>query len=447
MAAPSLQDGIDEAGSPVGLLWQPNGAPFMPEVVEPEYVGWRAEQQAWHEGVALLDLSHHMFDTWLSGPDTTELLAAVSANDYQKFAIGQAKQIVPVTAEGNIVTDGILLREEEQKYVLSGVPAAQNWVKYHAGQGGYDVEYGTDPSSKFRGGADPRLFRYQIQGPLALDLIASAFGGPIPDTKFFHSTPVSLGGANIRALRHGMAGQTGYEFIGAWEDAAAVKEALLAAGVPLGLVQVGAMAYATPNIESGWIPSPVPGIYTSAELADYRRWVPLFGIEGKRPLHGSFFSENVEDYYVTPYELGYGRLISFNHDFIGRDALQKAKDNTTRTKVTLVFDTDDVHRVLGDDFVLNYARQRVETGSSLAGMTYHSATLDPFGTVLSLAILDTEQATPGTEVNVVWGEHPGPGTASDADLGFPRIRATVQPAPYNEYARTKYRQNERFSTG
>ena len=67
------------------------------------------------------------------------------------------------------------------------------------------------------------------------------------------------------------------------------------------------------------------------------------------------------------------------------------------------------------------------------------AGLDPLGAVLALAVIDTRYADPGTQVTVSWGEHPGPGTAPDADLGFPRIRATVAPAPYNEYARTTYR--------
>jgi vanillate/3-O-methylgallate O-demethylase len=441
MAAPSLQDGIDAAGAAVNLLWKPNGAPFMPEIVEPEYVGWRPEQRAWHEGVAILDLSHHMFDTVFEGSDITRLLRAVSANNYEVFAIGQAKQFVPVTERGNIVTDGILMRNDEERYTLSGVPAAQNWVKYHAEKGGYDVSFVTDPSSKFRGGADPKLFRYQVQGPLALDLVERAFGGPIPETKFFHSTPVTLDGRSFRALRHGMAGQTGYEFIGDWQDAAAVKDALLKAGEPLGLVHVGAKAYTTANVESGWIPSPVPGIYTDPELLDYRRYVPLFGIEGQRPLHGSYFSENIEDYYLSPFELGYGRSISFNHDFVGRDALLKAKDNVTRTKVTLVFDPAQVRALFGEDFVLDYSRYRVETESGLAGTTYHSAFLDPEGTVLSLAVLGNEYAKPGTAVEVVWGQHPGPGTAPDADLGLPRIRATVAPAPYDEHARTQYRKN------
>jgi vanillate/3-O-methylgallate O-demethylase len=443
MGAPSLQDGIDQAGSPVRLLWKPDAEPWLPEVIEPEYAGWRQEQDAWHSGVSISDLSHHMFDTFIEGPDATRVLAAVSANNYESFAIGQAKQFIPVTNDGLIVTDGILMRTGGETYTLSGIPAAQNWVRYHGERGGYDVSFVTDPSSAFRHGGEPTLFRYQVQGPRAADLIERTFGGPIPPAKFFHSVPVSLAGRDFRALRHNMAGQAGFEFIGPWADAEAVKDALMAAGESFGLIRVGAFAYASASVESGWIPSPVPAIYTDPDLAGYRAYLPLFGIEGKRPLNGSFFSDDIEDYYCSPYELGYGRSIFFNHDFIGREALQKAKGNVRRTKVTLAFDPADVRQVAGPDqgFLLTYARHRVQAGSALVGLTYQTATIDPAGTILSLTLIDRQYAEPGTEVSVVWGEHPGPGTAPDADLGFPRIRATVQPAPYDQHARKQYRQN------
>ncbi|MFE4964495.1 aminomethyl transferase family protein [Streptomyces sp. NPDC056660] len=446
MTIPSLQDGIDKAGSPVALLWKPGAEPWTPEVVAREYTGWRQEQAAWHEGVALLDLSHHMDDLWIEGPDATRLLAEHGTNDFERFAIGQAKQYVPVTRAGHIVTDGILLREDGNRYLLSGIPAAQHWVRYHAEHGGYDVAFVTDPSSAFRpGGGDPRLFRYQIQGPLALEVVARVFGGPLPETRFFHSTPVTLDGRTFKALRHGMAGQAGFEFVGPWEHAVHVHEAFLKAGEPLGLIQVGALAYTTPSVESGWIPSPVPGIYTAPELAEYRRYLPLFGIEGQRPLGGSWFSPDIEDYYVSPYELGYGKMIHFGHDFLGRDALLEAKDGELRKKVTLVLDPGDVRRVLGDGadpgFVLSYARHRVENGAGLVGVTMQSASIDPVGTVLAQTLIDPAHATPGTEVSIVWGEHPGPGTDPGADLGFPRIRATVQPSPFDRHARTRYRRD------
>lgn len=444
MGAPSLQDGIDKAGSPMKLLWQQNPTPWNPENIEPEYVGWRAEQRAWHEGVSLSDVSHHMFDTFIEGPDATRLLSDVSANNYQNFAVRQAKQFIPVNSAGDIVTDGILARVAEQEYILSGIPAAQNWVKFHGERGGYDVHFRTDPSTAYRGGQDPVLFRYQVQGPAARELVETVFGGPLPPAKFFHSVPVTLDDHPFEALRHNMAGQDGFEFIGSCEHAGFVKDTLLVTGEKFGLVHVGALAYASASVESGWIPSPVPAIYTAADLAEYRQWLPLFGIEGQRPLNGSFYSDSIEDYYVSPWELGYGRSISFNHDFIGADALRAAKKTAPRTKVTLVLDPGDVASVLGPDhgYYLTYARHRVELASDpggLIGLTHQTATLDTAGTILALTLLSKEHAAPGTEVTVTWGEHPGPGTAPDADLGFPRIRATVAPAPYDAYAATGYR--------
>jgi vanillate/3-O-methylgallate O-demethylase len=123
--------------------------------------------------------------------------------------------------------------------------------------------------------------------------------------------------------------------------------------------------------------------------------------------------------------------------------LEKAKDNVPRTKVTLVLNTHDVREAFGADpgFILSYARYRLEAAEARVGMTFYSAFIDSLGTILSLALINNQQAAPGTQVTLVWGEHPGTGTSPGADLGFKRIRATVQPAPYNQFARTQYRQN------
>jgi len=443
MTVPSVQDGMDKAGSAVDLLWKPDAKAWVPEVVEPEYAGWRTEQHAWYDSVTIADLSHHMSDTVVEGPDATAALSATSANNYEKFAVGQAKQFVTVAEDGNIITDGILLKESDERYVLSGVPAAQNWVMYHARKLGFDVNFSTNRETSARpDDVPPMVFRYQIQGPSAAELIERAFGGPLPETKFFHSTPVSLGGRTFRALRHGMAGQAGFEFVGDWADADFVKDALMRAGEPLGLVHQGAWAYPTASLGSGWIPSPTPAIYDDPALLEYRRSIPLYSYEGMKPLQGSFFSTDITDYYCSPYELGYGRSISFNHDFIGREALRKAKTDAPRTKVTLVFDREDVHRVLGEEpgFVHHYWRNRVETAAGMLGVTFQTGWLDSEKTVLALTLVDKSIAEPGTEVEVVWGQHPGAGTAPDADLGLPRMRATVQPCPYNEVSRTLYRE-------
>lgn len=442
MSVPTLKEALDRAGSAVALLWKPDAPAWEPDVVEREYAGWAEEQRAWAEAATIADVSHHMWDTFIEGPDATRMLAAVSANNYETFAVGQAKQYVPVAPDGNLITDGILLRTGEESYILSGIASAQNWTKFQSGKLGFDVTFETDPQSNFRGGAPPRLFRYQIQGPAAQAIVEKMFGGPLPPTKFFHTSEVTWEGRTFRALRHGMSGQPGYEFIGDWEHGEAVKDALMSNGEEFGMLHQGAMSYPTASMESGWIANVTPAVYTDPDLAGYRQAMPMFSYEGQAPLLGSFFSPDIEDYYCSPWELGYGRSIHLDHDFIGRDALVASEDSAPRTKVTLEFDPDDVRAHVGEGYVHNQNRNRVETpDGDLVGTTYQDASMDRFGTVLSLALVEKAHAEPGTRVAVAWGVHPGPGTDPGAHADFPRVRATVAPAPYSQVARTLYRAN------
>lgn len=438
---PSLQSGIDKAGSATDLLWKPNAAHWNVPVLQAEYQGWGAEQKAWRDTVAISDLSHHMADLFIRGKDAKRLLMECSANDFENFEIGQAKQFVPVTEEGYLITDGILLREGDEAFTLSGVPSSQNWVKYHGMKNGYDVTFTEDPDSERRQG-DPVLFRFQIQGPHAPAVVEKVFGGPLPKTKFFHSVIASLQGRSIRALRHGMVGQPGYEFIGDYKDGAWFKDLLMTAGEEFAIAHVGGKAYFTNGLESGWIPSPTAGIYTAPSLKAYREWLPLFSFEGQKPLHGTFYSRDFDQYYCTPFELGYGRSVKFNHDFIGRDALERLKGETGRTRVNFVWDKDDAARAVpGNDYFLSYARYRIEVNGKMVGVAYYSGRIDPIKEMLSLGLIDTAFATPGTRVELVFGEHLGKDAPANMEDQFVRVGATVAPSPFNEVARTTYRQN------
>ena len=44
--------------------------------------------------------------------------------------------------------------------------------------------------------------------------------------------------------------------------------------------------------------------------------------------------QNIDDYYTTPYELGYDGFTKFDHDFIGKEALQVMQGKVHRKKVT-----------------------------------------------------------------------------------------------------------------
>src|SRR5690606_7645058 len=97
----------------------------------------------------------------------------------------------------------------------------------------------------------------------------------------------------------------------------------------------------------GWIPSPLPAVYTGDALKAYREWLPANSYEATGSLGGSFVSPRIEDYYLTPYELGYGSFVKFDHDFIGREALEKrAKQGNHRRKVTFEWNGEDLGRIL-----------------------------------------------------------------------------------------------------
>ncbi len=64
----------------------------------------------------------------------------------------------------------------------------------------------------------------------------------------------------------------------------------------------------------------------------------------------AFTREKITDYYLTPYDLGYGPFVKFDHEFVGRAALEKTADNQLRKKVTLVWNGEDIVRAFGSLF-------------------------------------------------------------------------------------------------
>ncbi|MGH1556428.1 hypothetical protein ACRAWF_45815 [Streptomyces sp. L7] len=80
-------------------------------------------------------------------------------------------------------------------------------------------------------------------------------------------------------------------------------------------------------------------------MKTYREWLGVRTFEANLSLGGSFASDRVEDYYVTPWDLGYGHILKFDHDFIGREALERRKSEKHRRKAWLAWHRDDVARV------------------------------------------------------------------------------------------------------
>ena len=136
-------------------------------------------------------------------------------------------------------------------------------------------------------------YRYQIQGPDAPKIFEKMNGGPIPDIKFFHVDWINIGSKRVQALRHGMSGAPGLEVWGPYEDKSYVLNTILQAAEDAGvdLVRCGSRAYSTNTLESGWIPSPLPGIYTGdGMMEEYRQWLGPESYEAIGPIGGSYVS-------------------------------------------------------------------------------------------------------------------------------------------------------------
>jgi vanillate/3-O-methylgallate O-demethylase len=457
MSHKSLEDLLKSVRNPVDMLRNSRIGAYVYPVVPAEYSNWRDEQRAWRETCVLFDQTHHMVELYMEGPDAVKLCSDTAINTFSNFAVNKAKQYVPCSYDGYVIGDGILFYLDQNSLVFVGRAPSSNWLRFHAATGGYDVSVEEDDRSPSRpdGKAVVRkCYRYQIQGPNAHKVIEKLNGGPIADIKFFNMDYIKIGKRKVRALRHGMAGAPGLEVWGPYEEGIEVRETIAEAGAEFGIAQVGSRAYATNTLESGWIPSPLPAVYTGDRMKPYREWLPAASYEGTGSLGGSLYSDNIEDYYLTPYELGYGPFVRFDHDFIGRDALEKIADAPHRRKVTLAWNAEDVIRVFasfldpgGDNFkyidwpLSNYTSasyDKVVHKGKTVGVSMFSGYSYNERSMLSLATLDPGVEI-GTEVTLVWGEEGGGSQKTTVERHKQtEIRAIVSPVPYSAVARESY---------
>jgi vanillate/3-O-methylgallate O-demethylase len=456
MQGKNLEELIQSAGNPVNMLRNSQIGAYVYPVVPTEYSNWRDEQLAWRETAVLFDQSHHMFNLYVEGPDALKMLSHLATNSFANFPVNRAKHFSPCSYDGYVIGDGILFHLEENSLVYVGRAPVANWLQFHAETGGFKVTTKMDPRSPSnpKGKAIVRsCYRYQIQGPNAPQILEKVNGGPVPEIKFFNMGYINIAGRKVRALRHGMAGAPGLEVWGPYEEREEIREAIIDAGKDFGLSEVGARAYASNTLESGWIPSPLPAVYTGEKMKAYRQWSPATSYESTGSLAGSFESNNIEDYYMTPYALGYGPFVKFDHDFIGREALEKMQGEPHRKKVTFAWNSEDVVKVFASLFEhgeiykyidlpqSNYASasyDKILSDRKTVGLSMFTGYSYNERSMLSLGVVDADVEV-GTEVQLVWGESGGGSNKPTVERHKQfEIRAIVSPVPYSKVARETY---------
>ncbi|WP_369138972.1 hypothetical protein [Modestobacter versicolor] len=405
---------------PVGYAWSRFG--------QPEYTDWLDESLSWKTTCYIGDWSF-LWQHRFSGPDALRLFSDYSVNSLEVFRHGQSKHLVHTNADGKVVHEGILTRFGDDDYVLHG--RGGFWLDHQAGRGSYDVTIARED-----------WFVYQVSGPTSIKVLQRLTGSEdLLTTPYMHVTPVTIAGHDIWALRQGMAGEAGFELQGPAEVGPEVYAAVLAAGQEFGIRRMGGrvapinhLEACVPTIATDYIPA-----VFEPDLSDYLDVFTASMPANAQPAYiaGSYPGREISEYYRSPVELGWGRNVRFDHDFLGRAALEEEKADPRRVIRSLEWDADDVSDVYASLFdparrhhtFMDLPRDqrgfmwadRVERAGRLVGVATSRGFSYSSRRMLSLATMDLDSAEVGTEVEVVWGN---PGDPEKV------IRATVAPAPY-----------------
>jgi len=245
------------------------------------YTSETAEHQAVRRAAGLFDLSH-MGEISVTGPGAGEALDYALTGHLSPMAAGRARYTMICAEDGGVLDDLVVYRTGEQEFLV--IANASNTSKVleqlRARAGGFDAVV-ADATGDWA--------LIAIQGPAAASILAPLVSGmDLAAMKYYAGAFGTVAGRRAWAARTGYTGEDGFEVYCAPPDAAAVWDALAAAGAPAGLIPAGLAARDTLRLEAG---------------------MPLYG------------NELGPD--VTPFEAGLGRVVKFDKpgDFVGRAAL------------------------------------------------------------------------------------------------------------------------------
>lgn len=253
----------------------------------------RKEHEAVRKGVGYYDFTHQVLD--VKGRDAATFLDKVFVNDIKNMKEGHALYTTMLNEDGKIIDDVIVFRLEENKFLISTLYIDKMIKWFDKFKDGCDLDY-KDITSK--------LTMFAIQGPKSKDLVNKIVDKDISSMKFFTIDENTVGDLDIMVARAGFTGEIGYELYVESDKKDKLEEKIKTAGEEFGLV----------NITTDVIIGSLPG---------EKGYVLMSDLEGTNPL-----------------EVGYGWTVHWDSDFIGKDALLKAKGNIKRDLFGFELDGD-----------------------------------------------------------------------------------------------------------
>jgi vanillate/3-O-methylgallate O-demethylase len=388
-----------------------------------EFSGWKKESMSWKTGCYIhAGLSDNQMN--FSGPDVIKFFESICVNNFKEFPVGSMKHAVMCLENGLIASHGILQRNDEYDVrSYAGGP----WPIYKAVTSGMRVEITT-----------PRCYLFQVAGPTCLQTLERACGESLEDIRFLRFRNAKIAGKDVEIGRIGMSGNLAYEVRGPIEEGAAVYDAVFRAGKDLGIERLGWRTYLVNHVEGGFPQS----FWTFlAAMSEDRGFMEF--MQGAYPpiqISGSVDPDDMRARYRTPIEVGWGNTVKLNHEFLGRQALEKELADPKRTVATLVWNEDDVvdiYRSLfkpGEEYRtidmpttppwthgMNGHADHLLKGGQAIGHSSGTIYSYFFRQIMSMACIDVDQSKIGSEIEVRWGDY---------GKRIKSVRATVARFPY-----------------
>ncbi|WP_202710244.1 aminomethyltransferase family protein [Sporosalibacterium faouarense] len=255
----------------------------------------RAQHEAVRNSVGWYHFTHQLLE--VTGDDATAFLDKMFPKPIASIKIGRARYTTMLNEDGLIIDDVVIFRIEEDKYWVSTlfVNKMISWFNAHKVE--EVVEYKDITSN---------MDMYAVQGPKSKELLNNILANKIDDQKFFSIKDNKIDDIPIKVSRAGFSGEKlGYEIYVAPENVELVRSKLTEYGKELGAMQVTEFQVMV------WTLPTEKGFYLMCDI-------------GGR----------------NPFEVGLERGIDWDKDFIGKNALEKVKEQGPKYNM-LGFIVDD----------------------------------------------------------------------------------------------------------
>jgi aminomethyltransferase len=247
-----------------------------------QYTGVLDEHRAVRNGVGVFDVSH-LGRFSVAGRGATELVRRELCNDITRVAPGRAQYTMALNDDGGVDDDIIVWYLGPDRF----------WVMPNGTNSDDIVDrfVGSAPPGVVVEDIRPSTALFAVQGPTSASVL-EAIAGTMPGR--FRVTDATIDGIAVTMAGTGYTGERGAEIAVPVANAASVWNAIVEAGAtPCGLG-----ARDTLRLEMGY---------------------PLWGQD--------------LDATTTPLEAGLGWVVAWDHEFVGRDALDRSRSTPSRRLV------------------------------------------------------------------------------------------------------------------